>query len=487
GMAHLALQSESLPKIKNHLEKIKFSGEHLLGIIDEILDFSKLDAKKVKLDNIAFKLNGMIENVIGMTAEKAHAKGIELTVDVAPSLDIELHGDPLRLSQVLINFIDNAIKFTKKGRVTLRVHQLDEDESSCTLRFEVQDTGIGISGMDKCKLFQPFQQADASITREYGGTGLGLAISKQLVEMMNDGKIGVQSSPGEGSAFWFSARFNKSFHPIGKSDETYTEQPSGMPPSFSGARILIAENHPLNQEVIIEFLENADAIACVAQNGAEAIDLLTKEHFDCVFMDVQMPVMDGYQATRLIRADPALANIPIIAMTANVGQEDRDRCLAAGMNDFISKPFKPQKLYAMLAKWLPKHSAPHANGQPAEAVHEELKSDPAVIDFSVLAELVGTEKQKMREFARRFVKLMRNDMEVLMEALELEDIESLQKWGHNNKSTARMIGAIGFSELCQTLEWHSKNDGNIEQARQIASKLHLLLNRINEQISHVLT
>lgn len=486
GMTHLALQSENSPKSRNYLEKIRFSGEHLLAVIDEILDFSKLDAKMLKVEKITFNLKDMLENIIHMNEGKARAKGLELILDVDPAIHAELHGDPLRVSQVLINYIDNAIKFTEKGSVTIRIKKIEESEAGCTIKFEVQDTGIGISEADKTKLFQPFQQVDASTTRVYGGTGLGLAISKQLAEIMDGGIVGVASTPGEGSTFWFSMRFNFT----SPSDERHTDiaLPADFRPIFDGLRVLVAENNSLNQEVIVEFLENVGVVVCIAQNGAEALDLLTKERFDCVLMDVQMPVMDGYQTTRLIRANPALADIPVIAMTANASNEDKARCLAAGMDDFITKPFKPHKLYAMLANWLADHSpsiqAPNLSHTPA--ANAELLNDPDVIDFSVLAEFVGENKSSMREFAHKFVQSIQNDMSVLMSALDLGDHQSLREWGHHHKSTARMVGAIGFAELCQALENHAKNNGDMEQARLIADQIHLLLKRINEQITYSL-
>jgi PAS domain S-box-containing protein len=349
GMAHLALNTETNPKNRDYLEKIHLSGLHLLGIIDEILDFSKIDAGKLKMEQVDFDLISIFKNLNNMIAEKAIEKGLQLVLDIDPGIPNNLHGDPLRLSQVLINYTSNAIKFTATGNVTVRAIKIGENENGALVRFEVQDTGIGISNEDKAKLFQPFQQMDTSSTRNYGGTGLGLAISKQLVAMMKEGEVGVDSIPGQGSTFWFNVRLGKGSKPHQSCNESAT---CFSPPLLNGIRILLAEDNLFNQQVATEFLEDVGAIVCVAKNGKEAMDLLLKEHFDCVLMDIQMPVMDGFEATQLIRINPALARMPVIAMTANASNEDRARCLAAGMDDYISKPFQPDALYATLAKWL---------------------------------------------------------------------------------------------------------------------------------------
>ncbi|MHB0925667.1 MAG: PAS domain-containing hybrid sensor histidine kinase/response regulator [Gallionellaceae bacterium] len=337
GMAHLALSVRADRRNQDYLKKIQASGEHLLGIIDDILDFSKLDAGRLKIDTVDFDLNRVLESVSNLVAGKAAAKGLKLVFDVDANLCTNLRGDPLRLVQVLANYADNAIKFTEKGGIIIRAKKIEENEASCLVRFEVQDTGIGISEAEQAKLFQPFQQLDASSTRRYGGTGLGLAISRQLAEMMH-GEVGVESAPGQGSVFWFSARLDKTWWSCRAENRNGTDVPPAMLASISGAHILLVENNLFNQQVATEFIQNAGATVCIAQNGKEAIDLLIDDHFDCVLMDIQMPVMDGFETTRLIRANPALAGIPVIAMTASASGEDRERCLAAGMNDFIGKP-----------------------------------------------------------------------------------------------------------------------------------------------------
>lgn len=484
GMAHLALNVEADRRNQGYLKKIQSSGEHLLGIIDDILDFSKLDAGKLRIDTVDFDLPRVLENVNILVAGKAAAKGLELVFDTEKDFCLNLRGDPLRLAQILANYVDNAIKFTEKGRIILRTMRIEESNASCLVRFEVQDSGIGIGEAEKAKLFQPFQQIDASSTRRYGGTGLGLVICKQLAEMML-GEVGVDSVPGQGSTFWLSVRLEKTGMPCCVKSGNGADVPSAMLAVIRGARILLAENNLFNQQVATEFLENAGATVCVAQNGKEALDLLDKDRFDCVLMDIQMPVLDGFEATRLIRSNPALAGIPVIAMTANVLNEDRERCLGAGMNDFISKPFKPHAFYAVIAKWLlGGEQRIQIPGTPAAAAAKITQAnDSGVIDFAALAELMGGNKLKMREFSLKFLVSARQDMAEVDAALERKDVAALGMLGHHIRSPARMAGAMGFADLCQTLEGYGKGGANIEQIREVVSQMRTLLDRINEQVN----
>ncbi len=353
GMSQLALKNEHDQQQREYLTRISLSGEHLLGVIDDILDFSKIEAGKLILETTNFNLDKIKQTLINLVAWKATEKNLRLSFDFDHGIPHDLSGDPLRLNQILINYINNAIKFTQQGEIVIRARKIEKNESSTQLRFEVQDTGIGITEEQKTKLFQDFQQADSSTSRTYGGSGLGLVISRRLAELMG-GKVGVESEPGKGSTFWVTVQLGKSkMTPLPKdSHDEQAEESSVLAAksALKGARILLAEDHPFNQLVAKEFLESAGATVSVANNGQEALALLRKEHFDCVLMDVQMPVVDGLEATRLIRADATLAKIPVIALTANALSEDRERCLAAGMNDFISKPFKPDNFYTTIAK-----------------------------------------------------------------------------------------------------------------------------------------
>lgn len=356
GMTQLALMHEQDKKQCDYLNKISLSGEHLLGVIDDILDFSKIEAGKIALENVDFDINKVKQTLTNLIAWKATEKNLKLTFEFDPAISQNLYGDPLRLDQILLNYTNNAIKFTQQGEIIVRAIKLEENENSTLLRFEVQDSGIGISEEQQSKLFQDFQQADSSISRNYGGSGLGLVISKQLAHLMG-GEVGVASKPGRGSTFWFTARLGKGAPSSLPVESEVKSGRASVMGKLKGARILLVEDHPFNQLVAKEFLEDAEAMVCLANNGEEAIELLHKKHYDCVLMDAQMPIMDGFEATRRIRASVALAKIPVIAMTANALGEDRERCLAAGMNDFISKPFKPDSFYTVLAEWLPERGA----------------------------------------------------------------------------------------------------------------------------------
>ena len=487
GMAHLAMNTEADSRNRDYLKKIQFSGEHLLGIIDDVLDFSKLVAGKLKIDTADFELSRVLESVNNMVAGKAAAKGLELVFDIDAKICANLRGDPLRLVQVLVNYADNAVKFTEKGRVTLRAKKIGENETSCLVRFEVQDTGIGMSAAEQAKLFQPFQQLDTSSTRQYGGTGLGLAICKQLAAVMKDGEIGVESIPGQGSTFWFSLRLDKAWWSSRAEKQGRMDVPPALLATISGARILLVENNLFNQQVGTEFLENAGVTVCVAQNGKEAMDLLAHDTFDCVLMDIQMPVMDGFETTRQIRANPALAGMRVIAMTASASNRDRERCMGAGMDDFISKPFKPYTFYAVIARCLsgqiPASVTPAAAAEKVTWAGDPVAGDTGIMDFRVLAELMGGNKLKMREFALKFLASVRQDMAEVEAALERKDRAALGVLGHHIKSPARMVGATRFADLCQTLEGCGKSNASIGQIQDVFSQMHTLLERIGEQIS----
>ena len=483
GMTQLALNAETNPKQRDYLEKIHSSGEHLLCIIDDILDFSRIEVGKLDIETIDFELGRVMQSLVDLAVWKTSEKNIKLTFNVDPGISRTLCGDPLRLRQILINYVNNAIKFTEQGEIIIRAILLEKNEKDNLLRFEVQDTGIGMTRKEMAGLFQMFRQADSSTSRKYGGSGLGLAISKGLAELMG-GEVGVESEAGKGSTFWLTVRLGKAVRPEwlqpGKdlfARQGQTKEFNAADETINGAHILLAEDNPFNQQVAVEFLKSAGATVCVANNGKEALDLLSRERFDCVLMDIQMPEMDGLEATRIIRADPDMAGMPVIGITANVANEDRERCFAAGMDDFIGKPFKPHMFYATIAKWLPARPPQAAqNVMPAnETAHG---GNPGIIDLAVLSELMGEDRKKMREFALRFVDSVQADMVKIEAALESKDVAALQTLGHHVKSPATMVGAMGFANLCQALE-HSES---IEQVRGIVNQLHPLLKRIKEYI-----
>jgi two-component system, sensor histidine kinase and response regulator len=345
GMAHLALQHATGQKQRRYLETIKHSSEHLLGLINAVLDMSKIEAGELRLDATDFQLSALLGRLNQQMLERARSKGLALRFDIDKALEKSFRGDPLRLEQVLLIHMDNAVKFTERGEITVRARLLDGDAKRCEVRFEVRDTGIGITEQARDRLFQVFQQADQSTTRKYGGTGLGLAISRQLVALMG-GEVGVQSEPGKGSTFWFTVRLAPGSTAVAKAESPLRADSEAL----AGMRILLAEDNPVNQFVATAMLEQVGATVSVVGDGQAALDLLHRERFDCVLMDVQMPRMDGLEATRRIRADSTLARVRVVAMTANAWNEDRQACLDAGMDDFVSKPVQPAVLYDKLGR-----------------------------------------------------------------------------------------------------------------------------------------
>ncbi|MYN01791.1 response regulator [Pseudoduganella sp. DS3] len=360
GMAYLALKTELDPRQRDYLEKIRFAGEHVLGLIDDILDISKIEAGKMELQQVDFSLGQVLETLTTVVAPKLAGRALELAFDIDPALPPMLVGDPLRLGQVLINYTSNAIKFSEQGRIEIRVRKQAGVSRGCLVRFEVSDQGIGLSPAEIARLFVSFQQADTSTTRAYGGSGLGLAICRELAGLMG-GEVGVNSEPGRGSTFWFTARLGIPAMQLSILAEQLHDAASGLLASahpapataaLRGARILLAEDNAFNQQIAQEMLEEEGALVHVAGNGAEALALFAQYEFDCVLMDVQMPQMDGLEATRRIRADPRLAGLPVLAMTATATTEARLRCIEAGMNDFISKPIQPARMCQTIAGWL---------------------------------------------------------------------------------------------------------------------------------------
>jgi PAS domain S-box-containing protein len=342
GLTHLVLGTTLNDEQLNYMEKIDQAAQHLLGIIDHILDFSRIEAGKVELDNIDFSLAMVIDSVISQLTDTAIRKGLGLTSRLDERIPGALRGDPLRLEQVLINLVGNAIKFSSRGTVQINIRLLSSASDGCVLHFDVSDQGIGMTSAQIERLFNPFQQADTSTTRQYGGTGLGLAISKKLIELCG-GEISVTSRPGQGSSFRFTLPLA---HSSGQIADVRMETPDTD--ALKGMRILLVEDNPVNQLVTRKILEIAGVQVAVAGNGEIALEHLKAEPADCVLMDLQMPVLDGFETTRRIRQDPALASLMVIAMTANAASEDRRRCLEAGMNDFITKPIRPRALYDAL-------------------------------------------------------------------------------------------------------------------------------------------
>jgi two-component system, sensor histidine kinase and response regulator len=587
GLSYLALKTSLTPSQRDYLKRIQISGQHLLGIINDILDFSKIEAGRLSIESLPFELEKVLDNVANLIAEKSSAKGLELIFQMDKSVPNHLVGDPLRLGQILINFANNAVKFTEKGEIGIHIQVKAESEKGVMLYFEVKDTGVGLTDEQMTHLFQSFQQADSSITRRYGGTGLGLAISKKLAQMMS-GEVGVESKFGLGSTFWFTAWLGKSaekhrgyvpgadmkgrrvlivddneharavimdmlasmtfaatsvgsgpsaleelkraaregrdydivfldwqmpemdgietakkinamgfspaphlviitaygreevimeaeangiedvlikpvsasilfdtaMHLLGANRKERREAAESRPQSaeaqagLRGARILLVEDNDLNQEVASEILRSAGGVVSLATDGAEAVAKVKEAAYDIVLMDVQMPVMDGLAATREIRKLPQFAALPIIAMTANAMREDKDRCLEAGMNDYITKPIDPDAMFATLQRY-------YSNSEAQPSLHPSDSGDlPEIGGIDTvggLRRVVGN-KNLYIDLLKRYSVGQRGAAAKIREALDGGDRALAERIAHTLKGVSGNIGATEAQAAAGELE-----------------------------------
>jgi PAS domain S-box-containing protein len=485
GLARLCLGTDLTSKQRDYIEKVFYSGQSLLGIINDILDFSKIEAGKLEMENIPFSLQEVLSRTQSMMEPKAEEKGLALIIEFDP-IPGRLVGDPLRLNQVLLNLVSNAIKFTAQGQVKINVNLLETHEDFLRLEFSVKDSGIGMSPEQTGKLFQSFVQADTSITRQFGGTGLGLAISKNLVELMQ-GQIRVESELGQGTRFYFDAMFGRA--PADTREEHRDAYRISTLKELQGIKVLVAEDNLINQQVAQEILTQAGMQVTIANNGLEAIDMAQQEKFDVILMDMQMPVMDGVTATMAITRLEDYKDIPIIAMTANAMEVDREECFKAGMVDHVPKPVDPEDLFASLLRWVKpsQHTGINQNvfSEAAEFANDETESDgfeecstfgefetaqpasetisiknPAAgelpdfiphVDIEAVLKRLGGNRPFVHKLLISFAKQNAEVGKQLREAIATGNWEVAERISHTLKGTAGTIGIMSVSATAAAL------------------------------------
>jgi PAS domain S-box-containing protein len=445
GMVQLLLGTELTPEQRRYATVALTSGRTMLSLIADILDLSKIEARKIVIENRCFNLRQTIEEVIQLLGVQASAKGLRIHSRVSPEIPQFLKGDASRLRQILTNLVANAIKFTERGEVSLDAALDGKAARMATVRFTITDTGIGIRLDQSAALFSPFVQADESTTRKYGGTGLGLAISKQLAELMG-GSIGVDSREGQGSSFWFTAVFEVAAPsqklPASEPRDQRLSAPAGPTRTVREARILLAEDNATNRDVGLAQLQKLGYKATAVTNGAQAVQAVIEGNFDLVLMDCEMPVMDGFEATRRIRASIHPA-IPIIAVTADAMPADRDRCLREGMNDYISKPVELDRLEEVLAKWL-------AASGPADAVR--VHGQHTVFDVEGLLRRLRGDRELASITLKGFLQDVPSQLNNLRMRLDESDARGLRLQAHALKGAAGTVAAEGLRAIALEME-----------------------------------
>ncbi len=482
GLNHLVERNTSDPEQLDRLHKVGDAAQHLLTIINQILDISKIEAGRLELDTTDFELARLVDNTSALILERVHARGLKFSTNIDPDLPRILHGDTLRIGQILLNYLSNAIKFTEHGRIALDVSLDSCEAEKLVVRFAVSDTGIGIPADIQERIFDAFEQADTSTTRRFGGTGLGLAIARRLAGLMG-GECGLSSHPGKGSTFWFTARL----------ETGQSSSPESQPPMLQDeaeqillsrrrpGRILLAEDNPINQEVALDLLKGVGLQADLAIDGESAVKMAGETRYDLILMDMQMPVMDGLTATRLIRHNERHGRVPIIAMTANAFGEDRLRCLQAGMNDHVAKPVDPRKLYGALVKWLPVETdiaktRLGTNTTSSLPIPEDLCLTLAAIpgiDATSGLRAVSNRAPSYIRLLRTLIATHGGDGEAIRQAIEEGRLNDAERLAHTLKGAAGTLGLTGIYNAAATLNQRLRQASDPHEIAPALTTLHL--------------
>jgi CheY-like chemotaxis protein/HPt (histidine-containing phosphotransfer) domain-containing protein len=474
GMTDFLYESDLNSEQRHSIEIVQQSSRLLLGVINDILDFSKIESGKLELDARPFDSYALINDSFALLETQAETKGLAYRLDVA-DIPAILMGDSIKLSQILMNLLSNAVKFTAQGEVVLKVSSQALADNKVKLYFEVTDTGIGVDAEKQALIFDAFSQADNSMTRAFGGTGLGLAIAKQLVRLMG-GDIGVNSQANQGAKFWFWVDLEKS-ELVSITSKVYTD-------CQFNARILVAEDYLANQILVTRFLENFGCCVKMVNNGLEAIDALKQQDYDLIFMDCQMPVMDGYQAASAIRRLENEANasnrIPIIALTAHALAGDKAKCLAAGMDEWVTKPFTRKDLNEVLQKWLPEKDIIVGAIQTDKIA---VSADAPAIDTNFLQQNFDFTNSDdlafLADLQQVFQESTDKTLSALQYSIENRDSEQIRQLAHGLKSISSNVGAMQLSALCKTME----QAGKTQQLKDIS----VLLNNMKLEYAKALS
>jgi len=448
GMTDLALETELTPEQREYLLDVQSSAEALLRLLNDILDLSKIEAGKLDLEEIPFDARRKTEDVRMMLSQQAADKGLNLRLQVDPVIEPAVYGDPLRLRQVLVNLVGNAIKFTQAGEVVISMEPVRQTVESTELRWSVSDTGVGIPADKLETIFDSFEQADGSVTRQYGGTGLGLTISKELVEMMG-GQLVVDSKVGEGSTFSFSLKLKR--QPETGQDllpvPAQSDRPALAP--VREQRVLLVEDNPVNQKLALALLNRLEAEVTMAENGQEALECLEQASFDLIFMDIQMPVMDGLTATSRIKAEPAWQHIPIVAMTAHAMQGDRERFLAAGMDDYLTKPVRKADVRQILAQY---SSMPGSSEIPTPETRPNTGTGAAVLNMTEARSRLELDEKTYLEFLGVFLADINSKVTTLKRAIAEANEEVVMHSAHSLKGSTASVGMERIRDVADQLE-----------------------------------